>query len=165
MTIDFTLFPRAGFFRRLGAWIYDALLVVAIYMFISLLCSALFVALYSNGVIGDGTSASPSDYLAQSLVFKIVMNSLSFFAIVYFFLFFWARSGQTLGMKAWRLRIQHLDGQLMSKKQGLKRLIFSLLGLGNFWLFFNWQHKLSLQDKMTDTEVVVLSLDANKAKL
>ncbi|GHF77602.1 RDD family protein [Thalassotalea marina] len=165
MATDFTLFPRAGFFRRLGAWVYDALLVVAIYMFVSLLCSAFFIALYTNGVIGSGLDIAPSDYLAQSMVFKIIMNSLSFVAIVYFFVFFWSRSGQTLGMKAWRLRIQHLDGQLMSKKMGLKRMLFSLLGLGNFWLFLNWQHKLSIQDKLTETEVVVLSLEANKAKI
>lgn len=165
MVIDFTLFPRAGFFRRLGAWIYDALLVVAIYMFVSLLCSTTFVILFTNGIIGGGADVAPSEYMAQSITFKVVMNSLSFLAIVYFFLFFWSRSGQTLGMKAWRLRIQHVNGQLMSKKTGCKRLLVSFLGLGNFWIFFNWKNKLSLQDTLTETEVVVLSLDANRAKI
>lgn len=165
MSVDFTLFPRAGFFRRLGAWIYDALLVVAIYMFVALICSAFFTGLYLMGFIGNGADLTPSDYLSTSLFFKIVLNTLSLLAIVYFFLFFWARSGQTLGMKAWRLRLQHLDGSLISKATGLKRLAPSLLGLGNIWLFVEWRHNLSLQDKLTNTEVVVLSIEVNKAKI
>ena len=74
-------------------------------------------------------------------------------------------SGQTLGMKAWRLRLQNNDGSCISKMTGLKRLLPTLLGLGNLVVIFDRKNKLSLQDRLTNTEVVVLSLEANKGRL
>ena len=68
-------------------------------------------------------------------------------------------------MKAWRLRLQNQDGSLVSRKTALKRLLPTLLGLGNLWLLIDWKNKLSLQDKLTNTEVVVLSLEANRGRL
>ena len=85
--------------------------------------------------------------------------------VSFFFVFFWAKSGQTLGMKAWRLRLQNQDGSRISKKTGLKRLIPTLFGLGNLTVIFDRKNKLSLQDRFTNTEVVVLTLDANKGRL
>ncbi len=84
---------------------------------------------------------------------------------VFFFVFFWAKSGQTLGMKAWRLRVQNQDGTRISKITGIKRLLPTLLGLGNLTVIFDRKNKLSLQDRLTNTEVVVLSLEANKGRL
>ena len=68
-------------------------------------------------------------------------------------------------MKAWRLRLQNQDGSRISKKTGLKRLIPTLFGLGNLTVIFDRKNKLSLQDRFTNTEVVVLTLDANKGRL
>ncbi|MEY8251112.1 MAG: RDD family protein, partial [Colwellia sp.] len=82
-----------------------------------------------------------------------------------FFVYFWSKKGQTLGMRAWRLRLQNLDGSLLSKTTAVKRLVPTLLGLGNFWVLFDRKNKLSLQDRITNTEVVVLSLEANRGRL
>lgn len=83
----------------------------------------------------------------------------------FFFVYFWAKSGQTLGMKAWRLRLQNQDGTRITKTTGLKRLLPTLFGLGNLTVIFDRKNKLSLQDRVTDTEVVVLSLAVNKGRL
>lgn len=155
-------FPRAGFRRRLGSWVYDALVTIAIYMVIGLIFSAVFSTLFATGYIEPKGFSNASDYAEQSLFFKLALNLISFICISYFFIFFWARSGQTLGMRAWRLRVQTQSGHLISKKIALKRLLPTLLGLGNLIVIFDRKNKLSLQDKLTETEVVVLSLEANK---
>ena len=68
-------------------------------------------------------------------------------------------------MKAWRLRLQNQDGSLISKKTAIMRLLPTLLGLGNILVIFDRKNKLSLQDRLTKSEVVVLSLAANKGRL
>lgn len=164
-TFDFSHFPRAGFFRRLGAWIYDALLAVAVYMVAGAISFLFFGLLFDSGIINTHGFEHASDLKDASLIHTIWIDGFAFSWVAYFFLFFWARSGQTLGMKAWKLRLQHLDGTLINKKTGIIRILYSLFGLGNFWLFIEWKHKLSLQDKLTNTEIVILSLEANKAKI
>ena len=67
-------------------------------------------------------------------------------------------------MKAWRLRVQNLDGSLISKKTGLKRLLPTLIGFGNFAVLFDRKNKLSLQDRFTQTEVVILPIEVSRAK-
>ncbi|QOL25858.1 RDD family protein [Thalassotalea sp. LPB0316] len=158
------LFPRAGFRRRFGSWIYDFLVAVAIYMVTTMIVSAIFNTLFAFELIGANTEQTASDYFATSILFKVILNCAGLLAIIYFFIFFWAKSGQTIGMKAWRLRVQNQDGSLMSKKTGIKRLLPTLLGLGNLLVIFDRKNKLSLQDRLTNTEVVVLTLEANRPK-
>ena len=68
-------------------------------------------------------------------------------------------------MRAWRLRVQNLDGSLLSKTTAIKRLLPTLLGLGTLLVIFDRKNKLSLQDRITNTEVVLLSLEANRGRL
>lgn len=68
-------------------------------------------------------------------------------------------------MRAWRLKVQNQDGSLITKKTATKRLLPTLLGLGNLIVIFDRKNKLSLQDRLTDTEVVVLSMEANRGRL
>ncbi|MDO6428688.1 RDD family protein [Thalassotalea sp. 1_MG-2023] len=164
-SVDFTVFPRAGFMRRFGAWVYDALLAIAVYMVAGAIGFGLFKIAATLGLVNMNGHQHLIDVQQSSYLYSALIYGWNFSWVIYFFLFFWARSGQTLGMKAWRLRLQHLDGQLINKKLGLIRIIYSIFGLGNIWLFIEWKHKLSLQDKLTNTEIVVLSLAANKAKI
>jgi uncharacterized RDD family membrane protein YckC len=85
--------------------------------------------------------------------------------VSFFFVYFWEKSGQTLGMKAWRLRLQNQDGTRINIMTGIKRLLPTLLGLGTLLVLFDRKNKLSLQDRLTNTEVVFLSLEANKGRL
>ncbi|WP_286233702.1 RDD family protein [Thalassotalea sediminis] len=164
-SVDFTQFPRAGFMRRLGAWIYDALLAAAVYMVAGAIGFGLFAVFAKVGLVDMGDHQHLIDVQQSSFFYSAIIYAWNIFWVVYFFLFFWSRSGQTLGMKAWRLRLQHFDGSLISKKTGLKRILPALGGLGSLWVLFQWKQKLSLQDRLTETEVVVLSLTANKAKI
>ena len=97
---------------------------------------------------------------------------MNFFAVigwVHYFLSFlvtfeyfvcWRKQGQTLGMKAWRLRLQQADGNLASPYQCIKRsamapLSLAAVGIGYLWIL--WPSNVGcIHDILTDTEVVVV---------
>jgi uncharacterized RDD family membrane protein YckC len=161
---DYTAFPRAGFFRRLGSWIYDVLLAIAVYMVAGAVSFFIFYLLIKFHLIEMAGYQHDIDVLMNNPWYKGLNEAWKLGWVAFFFVYFWSRSGQTLGMRAWRLRVQNTDGSLISKKTAILRLLPTLFGLGNLWLLIDWKNKQSLQDKLTHTEVVVLSLEANKGK-
>ena len=164
-SFDYTSFPRAGFFRRLASYIYDLLVAIAVYMVAGAIGFLIFAVFAYYGLVDMNGHQHLIEAQQSSVVYSSLIYSWSLAWVAYFFVFFWCKSGQTLGMKAWKLRVQNLDGSLISKKTAIKRLLPTLLGLGNLWLLINVKNKQSLQDQLTDTEVVVLSLDANRGRL
>lgn len=158
-------FARAGFRRRFGSWIYDLLIVVAIYMLSGYICVALFVFLDSLGLMSLVRSDFDIDWQATHVGYQIAFNAWALAWVCGFFLYFWCKKGQTLGMRAWRLRVQNTDGSLICVSTGIKRLMFTLLGLGNLLVIVDRKNKLSLQDRLTNSEVVLLSLEANRGRL
>ncbi|REL28218.1 RDD family protein [Thalassotalea euphylliae] len=162
--VRYTEFPRAGFFRRFGSWVYDALIAIAVYMVAGAIGFGLFALAANIGIVDTAGFEHLIDVKDSSIVYQLLVDGWSLGWVAFFFVYFWARNGQTIGMKAWRLRVQNLDGSVISKKTGWQRLVPTLLGLGNLWLFIDWKNKLSLQDKLTQTEVVVLSLAANEPR-
>lgn len=158
-------FPRAGFRRRFGSWIYDVLIAIAVYMLAGAIS---FLLLFLGHYLGLYTMQGEqhfSDTIANTYWLKWPNEFWKIAWVSFFFVFFWAKSGQTLGMKAWRLRLQNQNGTRINKMTGLKRLLPTLAGLGNLTVIFDRKNKLSLQDRLTNTEVVVLSLEANKGRL
>jgi uncharacterized RDD family membrane protein YckC len=117
------------------------------------------------GVISLQGFEHPIDLQRSSILYSILIYGWNIAWVSFFFVYFWEKSGQTLGMKAWRLRLQNQDGTRISRITGLKRLLPTLLGLGNLMVLFDRKNKLSLQDKLTNTEVVVLSLEVNRGRL
>jgi uncharacterized RDD family membrane protein YckC len=97
-------------------------------------------------------------------VLAAIYNFARLIIVVGFFGFFWTHSGQTLGMKAWRLRVQKADGSRLTWKDALLRLTAacaSLIpaGLGYFWIWIDRNH-LAWHDRWTGTRVVVVPKDA-----
>ncbi len=162
---QFSSFPRAGFRRRLASWVYDVLVAIAVYMAAGAVSFLLIVLSIHFGLFDMHGHEHVSDTIANVPWLKWTNEIWKWLWVSYFFMFFWAKSGQTLGMKAWRLRVQNQDGSLINKMTGAKRLFPTLLGLGNISVLFDRKNKLSLQDRITKTEVVVLSLEANRGRL
>ena len=132
----------AGLLRRLAAAVYDGLLVIGILMLMTLLL-----------VIAGGGEAVPAGKPAYQASVLLVM--------FLFFAGFWTRGGQTLGMRAWRLRLESRDGEPVSWMQAAKRfaaafLAWLPLGLGMLWILVDRQG-LSWQDRLSDTRVVLLA--------
>lgn len=163
-SINYNDFPRAGFRRRMACWMYDFLTSVAVYMVAGLVSFCIFILLNNLGFIDMGEYEHLIDVQKNSILYSGLIYSWNLFWVGFFFVWFWNRSGQTIGMKAWRLRVQNQDGTLISKNTGLKRLLPTLIGFGNFAVIFDRKNKLSLQDKLTNTEVVVLPIEVSRAK-
>ena len=76
-----------------------------------------------------------------------------------FFAFFWMRDGQTLGMRAWRLRLIANNGGDLTLNQVTIRLMtamvsFVALGLGYWWCLVDPQRR-TWPDLASDTSIVV----------
>ena len=100
-----------GLFRRLGALFYDGLLVLAVLF----LATALLLAL-------RGGEAFP----AGDLSLKVYL----FGVVLVFFGWFWTREGQTLGMRAWKIRLKCVSGAKVSWRQAALRFLPALFCLG-----------------------------------
>ncbi len=140
----------AGPLRRLGALLYDFMLTAALWMVVGAIAVGL------NG--GEATDPS-RPALLQSILFIITFM---------FFAFFWTRNGQTLGLLAWRLRVQTPEGLALSWWQALLRfmaagLSIAALGLGYLWMFVD-RDGLSLHDRLSGTCVVELPKQKRKKK-
>jgi uncharacterized RDD family membrane protein YckC len=158
-------FPRAGFRRRIASWVYDFLISFAVYMIAGAVSFLLIYIGYYFGLYGMQGQEHFVDTISNTPWLKWPNELWKLAWVGFFFVYFWAKSGQTLGMRAWRLRLQNQDGTRISKMTGVKRLFPTLLGLGNITVLVDRKNKLSLQDRLTKTEVVVLSLEENKGRL
>lgn len=134
-TLDFC---PAGIFRRIGAFGYDCLLLIAI-MFIS---TALLLPFTEGEAIKAG-----------NLLYSIYLFIVAFL----FYGWFWTHGGQTLGMRAWKIRVEQLNGQDISWPQALHRFILMCitLGLGLLWCFTN-RERQAFYDRLTATRTVQL---------
>lgn len=152
---------RASFIRRVAAMVYDLLVAVAIGMCAAIVMTVVFTLLYENGVLDKGGIEHTSDVLQHSLLFQIIMQVWVGLWMAGFYLWFWRNGGQTLGMRAWRLRIFSTNEKPFGYARALVRLIFSFGGLGTLLVLLDWKHKQSLQDHIAKTEVIALSKDDN----
>ena len=152
---------RAGFFRRLLAMVYDTLVATAVGMCAAMVMIVTLVVLLKNGVLDLQGYAEPADLIQASTGYKLLIQSWVGMWIIGFFLWFWKRGGQTLGMRAWRLRIYSTVDEPMTWPRLIIRLVASLGGLGTLLVLFDVKHKQSLQDRLAKTEVLKLTKEAN----
>ena len=131
--------PSASLIKQLAAMLYDSFLVFAVLFFASAL------ALLFNQ--GDAIESNPwfSLYLLLTL--------FTFYA------WFWKKSGQTLGMKVWKIRIVSESGGNPGWATCYLRLISALLsllclGLGYWWRLFK---PYTWHDRFSKTRVIDVS--------
>ncbi|KAB7628475.1 RDD family protein [Alkalilimnicola sp. S0819] len=96
---------------------YDSLLLLALLM----LATALWLP------FTDGEAIQGYDWLYRGY---LLLVSFGFFGG------FWLRGGQTLGLRAWRLRLRSLDGGPVSLRQALIRFLVAPLSWAVFGLGF-----------------------------
>jgi len=88
------------------------------------------------------------------------VNAVLFLEIYLFFACFWMRRGQTLGMLAWRLKIESDIGGPLTLTQATLRFLGGFaslvcLGLGWLWILVD-RHKRSWSDLLSASRVVYL---------
>lgn len=135
-----------GLLRRLAALAYDALLILALAFVVSAL-----MLLVTGGRLGQPDR--PSWLLWAHRIVLIA-------AVWGFFAWFWMHGGQTLGMRAWRLRLVSADGSAITWTQTVRRfagatLSLAALGLGYWWILFD-PEKRSWHDRLSGTHLIVV---------
>ncbi|MFS1704897.1 RDD family protein [Alteromonas sp. AMM-1] len=155
---------RAGFLRRLAAMIYDTLVATAVGMCAAMVMIVFMVVSLKNGLFDMQGYAEPNEFIQHSLLFTTIIQVWVGLWIAGFFLWFWKRGGQTLGMRAWRLRIFSTNELPMTWSRLLLRLVASLGGLGTLLVLFDLKNKQSLQDRVANTEVLTLTKNQNDHK-
>lgn len=113
------MLPLASLPRRIAALLYDALLLTGVLFVATALAMGLEVI-----VLG-----SEQVKLHDPLRGNPWFSSYLFFVCFFFYAGFWTHGGQTLGLRAWRLRVQRRDGQGISWTQALLRFL-----TGGSWL-------------------------------
>ncbi len=149
-------FPVAGVWRRIAAAIYDGFLMFAVLFVASLLPALLLNA--------DRLAMSPAtDSVVHELSTPLQGWGYTLYLLALIFAFygwFWRKSGQTLGMQAWRLKLESIDGTAVSWKQVAIRLpvaalAFFLFGAGYWWAWLDREGR-SWQDIASGSRVVQL---------
>lgn len=104
---------RASLWRRLAAMFYDSLVLVAV-----LLAASALLLLFNGG---------------EPLAADNPWGHLWFFLVTYGFIaWFWTHGGQTLGMRAWKIRLVSSEGGNMNWGQSLLRFLTALPA----WMLF-----------------------------
>ena len=126
----------APIWKRLLALIYDALVVTALVLISGLIAS----------VIAQGEAPS---WLTQLLIVLSVGG---------YFWWSWSRGGKTAGMRAWRLRVVEMNGEPLTSRVAMKRLIMCILTLAptGVPLLTSWLSPISqtVYDALSNTRVV-----------
>ncbi len=113
--IDPASLPSAPLRRRFAAMFYDAFLLLAVLFIATAILTIPFMTSANNTL--DTQSPIPLPLLQTYL----------FIVGFLFYAFFWTRGGQTLGMRAWRLRLQTRQGYIISWWQAMLRYIIATL--------------------------------------
>jgi len=138
---------NAGFGRRLASLVYDFLLLAALLM------------IYTGGALFFTRGAAMVPATAGAWVY--VYRAGLVLVIGGYYVINWLRSGQTLGMRAWRLRVVSDSGQPPALKAAALRAVFGALawaplGLGVLWMYVDPDH-LALHDRLSKTRVIHLA--------
>lgn len=135
--------PRTpGLVRRLACMLYESLLLFAVGFAASWL---FFFASGGRGAEGAGRT------LLQLFL-------LAVFAA--YFLWCWLRGGQTLAMRAWRIRLVSRDGGRITAAAALRRFALALAlvplaGLSVLWALLDRERQF-LHDRLAGTRLVLL---------
>lgn len=125
--------------RRLGAVFYDSLLLSGL-LFTATACLLPFTG-------GEAIASGEWLFLAYLLLVSFL-----------FFAWFWTHGGQTLGMRAWKIRVVSFSGEPITWSQAVIRFTGALIswgaaGVGYLWIVFS-KEKNGWHDLMSCSRIV-----------
>lgn len=137
--------------RRLASLLYDSLLVLAV----------VFIAGAAFSLLAAGI---PMSQTHQSSQLTVLHGPLRYVFQLYllavgtgYYVLFWVKRGQTLGMKTWRIRLERNDGSKVDINTAILRGLLALpsygLGIGVVWALFDRQGQY-LHDRLAGTRLV-----------
>lgn len=141
--------------------IYDALVAIAIGMCAAMVAIVVLILLMENGVVSMSGYSHASEAIQHSSLYTTVIQVWVGLWMVGFYVYFWRHGGQTIGMRAWRLRLFSTSDAPLGYGRVIVRLLSSLGGLGTLLVLFDVKHRQGLQDHIAKTQMCVLTKDAN----
>jgi uncharacterized RDD family membrane protein YckC len=133
---------RPTLFKLTACFVYDALVVIAL----SFLLGWLFIV-----TLGDATQG----------IKRYALQMFLWLTIGLYFVWCWSRSGQTLAMHTWRLKLVKasssapLNIQTAAIRYLLATISLLLLGLGFFWALFD-RDRCYLHDRLLKANIISL---------
>lgn len=137
--------------RRLAAMVYDTLLVIALVAVVNAVALLVVVRVTAG---------------EQQVLNAHLVQLLAVLSIVGFFSLFWLKSGQTLGMQAWRIKLVDFSGDPPSFGKTLLRccgasISAACLGLGYLWCLVDRNNRY-WHDYLSHTELILLPKTSGK---
>ena len=130
----------ASLIKQLAAMLYDSLLIFAV----------LFLATALALLLNQGEAIESNSWFSLYLLFTVFT----------FYAWFWKKSGQTLGMRVWKIRLVDESGQNPGWGTCYLRLVSALLsmlclGFGYWWRIFR---PYTWHDRLSKTSVIDVSV-------
>ena len=125
-------YEKIGFIKNIIICIYDLMLLFSVLFFMSL-----------PWMIVTSGEAVTGNIFYQLYLLIIILT---------YYLWFWIKHGQTLGMKSWKTYVLNTDNTKINIRQGVLRIILALVG-GHLILIFTSK---SLQDIISNSHIVKL---------
>lgn len=130
-----------GFLRRMAAICYDSLLLFAVLFF----ATAIVLPLNAGQA-----------FTSQQYLFPIYLLSICYL----YFVWFWTKSGQTLGMKSWKIKLCLNDGRKVGWINAGIRFFAAILSLAFFGIGFLWslidKNQLCWHDYLSKTKLYIV---------
>ena len=129
--------------------VYDAILLAAVLM----------ICFIPVPILPETFRSSISGKLSLQLYIALIL--------FVFFGWFWTHQGQTLGMRAWRLKVVSHDGKPISwgscaKRFMLAMISFALFGIG-YLLCLVQANKMTFHDLFSGTKLVIIEKKNKKS--
>lgn len=139
--------------RRIGAMLYDGILLLGVLMLAVLVLIFPYQLITGRPFPHD----EPIHLTLERLYLILVCGG--------FFVFFWTRGGQTLGMRTWRLRAIRDDGAPLRPGDAWRRFAWAVvslapLGLGLWWSLVD-RDRLAWHDRLSRTRLIRLPRGAD----
>ncbi|CAN5120505.1 RDD family protein [soil metagenome] len=138
---------RAGLARRLSAMAYDLLIVAALLM----LATAALMPVTRGAIEPD------------HLWYRAYLLTIA----AAYFCGFWI-GGQTMGMRAWRMRVERTDGRPLRVRDAMLRMLAAVLSWAAFGLgfvsAFADNERRTWHDRLSKTRLVVVPRAAKRTR-
>lgn len=108
-----------SFFKRTAAIIYELFLLIAVFSIVTFLFILIF-----------GDAREGLNHFALQVILWFVGGM--------YFVFSWVRTGQTLAMKTWRIKLESMGGESLSLNRATLRYVLATAGLMFFGAGFIW---------------------------
>ena len=126
-------------FKRLAAMFYDGLCLFSLFFL-----ATLILVIFTNG------EAVVSN--------NIIYNLFLFFISYLYFVWHWVNGGQTLGMRAWHIKLKRQNEAPLSWNHATLRFCLALFSLISLGLGFAWalvdKEKLTFHDRYSNTRLI-----------